>query len=239
MGECDLVLLDVPNFGGGGSLGLHVDIRTTIRYDYSFIESAVLRIGNDTLEVSSFGQYGLGGIDHADLEDASLAGFPVVHTKKSSKHHVFDVILGDQSNITISTFKDLVSVKITGATTLGDSVGIMGSVTDGAMLARDGTSIMDVSTVDGINAFGQEWQVRPDEPMLFRTARSPQASNGEACFLPQVDTKQSLRRRLKESTISRSDAEEACAHLNGKSKDACVLDVLAVGDLEVAQAGAY
>ena len=98
---------------------------------------------------------------------------------------------------------------------------------------------MDMSNEDAINAFGQEWQVRADEPMLFRTSRSPQASKGEKCVLPGATSKQSLRRRLKESKITPSEAEAACAHLKGTTKSACVYDVLAVGDLDLAQSGAY
>ena len=47
MGACDLHLLQAPQ------LDLTIDIRTKIRYDYSFIESAVIRLGNDILESAS------------------------------------------------------------------------------------------------------------------------------------------------------------------------------------------
>lgn len=235
MGACDLVLIDAPNFDNG--LGLHIDVRTTSRYEYSYIESAVLLIGDETFEIDSYGQYSLGAIDHADLKDkgSTLAGFPIVHSKDESKVQSFDVILSPTANITFGAFKDLVSVKLSGDTTLlGASTGIMGSSLTGSMLSRGG-NIMDMSNEDAINNFGQEWQVRADEPMLFRTSRSPQASKGEKCILPGTNSKQSLRRRLMDSKISKSKAEAACAYLKEGTKAACVSDVMAIGDLDMAK----
>lgn len=43
MGECDLVFTDAPNFAVDMPMKIH--IRTKARYDYSFIESAVVMIG--------------------------------------------------------------------------------------------------------------------------------------------------------------------------------------------------
>lgn len=230
-------MAQVQNFEPDKDLFLHV--RTSIRYDYSYMESAALRIGEDVLEVASFGQYALNGIDQANLHEAgaTLSGYPIYHSQKSSKQHIFEVVTGPKEKITISTFKDMVSVKIHGATVehFGDSVGIMGSVS-GAMLTRDG-SIFNVT--EDPNAFGQEWQVREDEPMLFRSARSPQAPK-EQCKLPSSGPKDHIRRRLAESRISREAAEAACSHLgNEAAKEACVYDVIAIGDLDIAQAGAY
>ena len=235
MGACDLVLLDAPNFGNG--LGLHIDIRTTARYAYSYIESAVLLIGNETFEVDSYGQYSVGAIDYADLkdEDSTLSGFPIVHSKDESKIQVFDVILSPTANITFGAFKDLVFVKLSRDTTLlGASTGIMGSSLTGSMLSRSG-NIMDMSNENAINIFGQEWQVRADEPRLFRTSRPPRASHGEKCILPGTNSKQSLRRRLMDNKIAKSEAEVACAHLKGGTKAACMGDVVAIGDLDMAQ----
>ena len=75
--------------------------------------------------------------------------------------------------------------------------------------------------------------------MLFRAIRSPQAPT-EQCRLPADAAKESLRgRRLGENSVSRDAAEQACAHLGGESKDACIFDVMAVGDLDIAQMGAF
>jgi hypothetical protein len=236
MGECDLVFIQEKNFEP--NVDLHLHVRTTIRYEYSYIETAVLRIGDDVLEVASFGQYALNNIDQADLvdEEATLAGFPIYHTQKSPKQHTFDVVTGSNENITISTFKDMVSVKINGPRIehFGQSVGIMGSVT-GDMLTRDGRI---VNITKDPNAFGQEWQVREDEPMLFRTARAPQAPE-QQCKLPSVASKDRLRRRLANKS-THDAAEAACAHVGSQAgKEACIFDVIATSDLDIAKAGVY
>ena len=50
-----------------------------------------------------------------------------------------------------------------------DSQGILGRFDDGAMLARNGTTI-----IEDANDFGQEWQVLGSEPMLFTEREGPQ-----------------------------------------------------------------
>ncbi|CAB9519418.1 expressed unknown protein [Seminavis robusta] len=52
-GQCDLVFLENKDFNNGQGMDIHV--RTTARYQYSYIEAAALRIGDDVLQVSSHG----------------------------------------------------------------------------------------------------------------------------------------------------------------------------------------
>ena len=185
-------------------------------------ESATIRIGEDTLEVESFGQYAWNGIDNADLSQTiGLSGFPIIHSSPNPKIEVFDVVIDSYLNITLHTFKDMVYVTITGGDVahFKDSVGLIGSI-DGMMLGRNKTT-----TFKDPDAFGQEWQVQEEEPMLFRTVRSPQHPM-EKCILPAWDAKEnrSLRRRLGEDTISQESAEEACSRLEGVSRDNCIYD---------------
>ena len=207
-------------------MDMDIHVRTTIRHDYSYIEAAAIRIGDNVLEVASFGDYAWNGISAADMNDVDddLTGIKIVHSNPNPKTHQFDIMIGPKTNITIGTFKDLVSVKFVGASMdlFGDGVGLMGAFVDGAMLGRDGITLME----DDINAFGQEWQVREDEPKLFRVARSPQAPM-EQCKLPSVDAKEG-RRRLGE-TVARSAAERACSHFSGAAFENCVFDVMAIG----------
>ena len=51
MGACDLILMENPHFNNGQ--GLHIHIRTKIKRFWSYIESAVVQIGDDRLEVKS------------------------------------------------------------------------------------------------------------------------------------------------------------------------------------------
>ena len=47
MGACDMHLVEAPFFAPG--MELTIDVRTKIRYDYSYIESAAIKIGDDVL----------------------------------------------------------------------------------------------------------------------------------------------------------------------------------------------
>jgi hypothetical protein len=226
--------MHVSDFDGrGNDLDLH--IRTTIQRDqYSYIESAAVQIGGDVLEVASYGDISVNGVDTPDFDDDSvnqLAGYGIVHTMVNKKKHSVDVVLGPNTNITLGSYKHLVSVSVVsggmGSKFFGESSGLMGSYS-GVLLARDGVTVMD-----DMNVFGQEWQVRSEEePMLFRSAREPQFP--EKCVLPTVQAARTKRRRLGE-TIARKIAEKACARASDNAFNACVFDVMSVGDVEAAE----
>ena len=223
-GECDLVMLHAPNFGNG--LGLDTHIRTTIRYDYSFISSAAIMIGEDVLEVESWGDYMLNGISQAALP-AEMSGYTLTKTQTSDKESVFDIQYDSGKHIYLSTFKDFVGVKfdVFNRTELLGSEGLFGEFPSGKMVGRDGKTV-----IANPNEFGQEWMVLDTEPKLFQVNRFPQ--HPQKCNLPDP-SKQTARRRLGE-TVARGAAEEACVHW-GHDKDMCVMDVMATGDIEVAQ----
>jgi hypothetical protein len=153
----DLVLLHAPAFDtAGNSLSLHV--RTKKRFQYSYIEAAAIQIGEDILEVASFGDYAFNRVDTAEMGVASIiGGYPIYYTQMNKKTHRFDVAISPSQNITLSTFKDLVNVRFSGnqgRKIFVESSGIIGSA-EGILLARDGTTDMS----NDIDAFGQEWQV--------------------------------------------------------------------------------
>jgi hypothetical protein len=233
MGGCDIVLLSSPNFGNG--LGLDIHVRTKVRYSYSYIETAVLRLGNDLLEVDSFGAYKVNGVEGAALRKPGLIGFmegfPIYHThsKEDTKKHTFDVVLSSNQNITFTTFKDFVSVRPMGGEeyALTGSVGVLGDYNTGLMLGRNGWTIYE----DPIE-FGLEWQVKDTDPKLFVTDDFPQYP--QQCVFPDKATME--KRQLGEAGISRDEAEEACAHhTNAEDRANCVYDVLATGDYEMAK----
>lgn len=136
--------------------GIHSSVRTQARAEFSYIESAAIKIGDDVLEVGAYGEWMVNGISHG--EDLTLDRFPVKHTK-SEKHHAFEVELDDGKKVSIHSFKDLVSVKISGGTLgetfkdFGNSTGMMGEIGTGNLLARNSSFIFADP-----NAFGNEWQ---------------------------------------------------------------------------------
>ena len=184
--------------------------------------------------MTSFGGYILDGVSSADMPN-QIAGFTVNHHWPSKNVHIFEVLLkGDEEKIIVKVYKDLVAVKLHGASDdrFHGSLGMLGSHDNaGLMLARDGATILE----DG-NAFAAEWQIRDTEPMLFQTVRAPQFPEG--CQLPSISQEES-RRRLAGSSVTMEAAEEACASWPKESISGCIHDVLATEDLEFALAGAF
>lgn len=232
MGECDLKMLGAPMFDGHQDLT--INIRTKIQYDYSYIEAAAIQIGEDVLEVGEYGDFAVNGVDTPYLggKAGRIGGYDLVHTEVSKKKHTYDIILGPGENITLASYKQLVSVTLNvdekAANYFVNSEGLLGSYS-GDLLARDRKTIMEDT-----DAFGQEWQVRSDEALLFRAAREPQ--HPAKCVMPEKTT--SEQRRLAE-TVSEEAAETACSHKKGAAFRNCVYDVMAIGDLELAEAGTF
>merc|ERR1712150_165709 len=114
---------------------------------------------------------------------------------------------------------------------LMDAVGLMGSVKTGEKLGRDGVTVFE-----DMNDFGQEWQVGASDPILFESTRAPQ--HPQKCNLP--DLTKETKRRLGE-TVAEEAAKIACKHLEDRASlfSFCVQDVMATGDLDLAQAGAF
>jgi len=243
-GACDLKFISAPKYANG--LGLDIHIRTDTRFDYSFISAAVIKIGDNTLEVGAWGEYILNGVEGTvqgldfDAEFPSTMGdnIPLSVEMKSKKTHIFTIdashVTGDaDSKIKIQTFKDWVSIHLDfpQKDDFGDSVGMLGSFPEGVRFARDGVTVMEDD-----NEFGQEWQVLPEEAGLFEGARFPQ--HPEKCVLPETLPRSSTNRRLAESAVSEEDARAACNHLE-MHQEFCVRDVLATQDLEMAEADAF
>jgi hypothetical protein len=232
-GVCDLVLLQNPGFENG--LGMDIHIRTEQLKQFSYVSSAVVRIGSDTLEVMGGNEECSNWINRQDIDILDegivgfLSGYPIVYEKLNSKQYEYTVKIGKDRAIVLTTFKKFVRVRIEGGTkeNFVGSLGLMGSYGAGKMVARDGSTILEDP-----NAFGQEWQVLPGEEMLFHSVEGPQAP--EKCFMPVAST---IRRRLVESTISQEEAEIACSRVSQEDFEMCVFDVMATGDKDVA--GAY
>lgn len=212
---------------------MNLHIRTKSRYEYSFIESAALQIGDDILEVGSFGEYFYNGVEGAEMywKDVGIMmgqdQYPVEIIKVDDKATHFKITLQKDEHILIKAFKDLVSVSVENAIfkNFGRSVGMLGDYKEGKMLARDGKTI-----ITDANEFGLEWQVREDEPKLFNSVREPQFPT--QCNMPEKSAS-AERRRLAGVGINSEDAEKACAHVSDeKVLENCVYDVMATGDLE-------
>jgi len=234
-GECDLVLVDNPTFNNGQGLKLH--IRTTSVKYFSYIERVALQIGDDVLEfdndVDNFlingKKVGAAHKHHKTM----LGGFVVrrdpkaisIRLNKSGKKTNQD----DRAKIDFHTRKNgFPGVIVDGGNTdiFAGSLGLLGEYATGIKMARDGASEMNDKDA---TAFATEWQVRDDEPMLFKDARFPQFPS--TCTPP----KKQLANRLGHATAV-EEATKACAHWKEDMED-CIFDVIATRDVTVAEEG--
>jgi hypothetical protein len=222
-----------PNFANG--LGIDIHIRTKIVRHWSYIQRAVVRIGNDILEVEGTPQlfeasYWINYEYKGELKD--LGGFPVSMNNNMNLYSIDLDSLYPGEKIHLKTFKEFVGVKIIGASesSFGNSTGITGDFATGNTYARDGSTILNE-----FDTLGQEWQVLPNDGLYFHEVSPPQFP--ELCWLPE-DPRGDRKRRLDESSLTVEQAEAACSHLNDSfSYKGCIYDILATQDLDMV--GAY
>jgi len=235
-GECDLVLVNNPTFMDG--LGLRIHIRTTRVKYFSYIEKVAVMIGDDVLEfdndVENFYLNGALAETNVKHHKTLLGGFIVRRDPKALSIRLHDNGSEDRhaglvAKIDLHTRKNgFPAVIVDGGHTdvFRGSLGLLGDWETGKRLARDG-----VTELNGEDAtdFALEWQVRDDEPLLFKDARFPQ--------FPQTCTPPAPREatRLGFSNFEK-EAEAACAHWKEDIED-CIFDVIATRDVLVAEEG--
>ena len=236
-GGCDLVLLDNPEFMNG--LGMTVHIRTKIETWWSYVESAVLKIGEETMEIQQ-DQFHLNG-QPVKLEEnwvvGHFSGLVTRYGKVEGGNTEAHIQIGDGEKILMKTYKGFVKVSIAkeGSEKYKGSHGLLGRFPDGKRVARDG-----VTFIEDVNAFGQEWQVTVDEPKLFHSYDDAWVvPAGQKCAMPDSSpAKQQLRQRRLANGMETETAEAACAHLEDEfSRKGCVYDILATQDMDMV--GAY
>ena len=224
-GECDLVMVHSDAFHDHAGLDLHA--RTTIDTFYSYIESAALRVGDYTLEITQEGAYinsVLVAYDDFPMTFGDDYRYTLTMIQKDKYVKKIRMDLGDNSHIIFKFYKHYLTKNLAGtASDFGDSVGLLGEYGTGTMISRDGEEF------DNFHEFGFEWQVSPEDPQLFREARSPQLPF-EVCRLPTAA--RPGRRNLRASNnVLLDQAELACAHITGSDFNLCVDDVMMTGDL--------
>ena len=232
-GGCDLVLLDNPEFHNG--LGMLVHIRTKIETWWSYVETAAVRIGDEIFEINVDGLY-LNGVA-LELEvdkfvTSKFSGLPLRY-KMTGCNLEAKIYLGNGENIALKTYNSFVKVEIAadGSEYFTGSYGLLGRFPDGKRVGRDGETF-----IKDANAFGQEWQVLPEEPQLFHSYEGEWVvPAGQQCAMPvETKAKVQLRRRRLAAGMPIEEAEEACAHLeSGDDRKACLFDVVATQDVNM------
>jgi len=232
-GICDLVLVQNPDFQKG--LGLNIYVRTKQLKQYSYISSAVLQVGDESLEVMGDIHKNLYWINKKQGKDTNkegivgeINGYEIKYQKMNSKQHEF-IIYVVGASITMRTYKNFVHVGVSDAkeSSFGSSKGLLGAYGNGQLICRNGSK-----TFENTDEFGQEWQVLPGDGSWFHEVEGPQAP--QKCQIPLTTN---IRRRLAESSVGEQDAKLSCAHVDPDVFEMCVFDVMATGDNGVA--GAY
>ena len=263
-GECDLVLMKSKNFASG--LGLDIQIRTTrvqngnhnkdaFSQAYSFISGVAMKVNQDILEVETDGNLIVNGKAMTAEEKHTMHAFSGCEVSKALQGSkkaivVYDVHL-DQEHLGDTNEKESIKIQIRVNTKLGmmfidvhgsfpDSVGLLGNKQMSQLMARDG--ITDLR--DYWNSLGEEWQVQSntDEPVLFQEHRAPQYPTGCSYEKKTVDkNRSSPHRRLADHGMKMDVAlaEEACSKVTGYKRSFCIQDVVATGDIELAEDSFY
>merc|ERR1712151_34800 len=249
-GICDLVLLHNPEFNNG--LGMDIHIRTKKMKHWSYIKTAVIRIGNESFEVMAERKHNYywnnriaGDEEIYTMEElpAKISGYNIQFVKLNPRQLEYTIVIGNndknkrnknegknkEEKIVFKTWNNFVRVDVINPTyeNFKHSVGLMGTFEQSAKMGRDNSTV-----INDLNLFGQEWQVLPSEPKLFHNLDGPQAPS--KCEIP---SKIDLRRRLAESNINRKSADLACSHISQQDEfNLCVFDVIATSDENVAAA---
>jgi hypothetical protein len=105
-----------------------------------------------------------------------------------------------------------------------DSYGMMGNFLTGKFLLRNGTDF-GYPGRSAFFRFGQDWQVRPNEPYLFAETRQPQFP--QECTKPQTNG---------QFWFAESTARQHCIAANALPQllDVCTIDVFLTGDPNLA-----
>jgi len=227
-GQCDLLLMRSPSFASG--LGLEVHVRTKINKHYSFINGLAVKLGNEYFEMEPRDTFYFNG----QLYEHPLnffAGYPIEKIEvapwcrdKCENAEIYRILFDDEGHIEMANWAGFLHVEVEGV--FGDATGLLGMSGTPGKFGRNGTLL------DDVNEYGSEWQVNDNDPILFRTARSPQYP--ESCVLPEMSS-----RRLETDPATRRIAEDACSNVHKSRRQLCEFDVEATGNKEMAFSPLY
>jgi len=172
----EIALVHNPDFSSG--VGLDIQIRTRINDWWSYTGAAVLRLGDETIEVR-------GGKDHSRYWINGEEGFSALEPREemrvwlkegqevtirqvNAKQLQVRLDLGNDEGVVIETFESFLRVDVQANEKGGNfanSLGLLGSFPEGARVGRDKTTI-----IKSADKFAKEWQIPSSEDKLFTRA---------------------------------------------------------------------
>jgi len=254
---CDVVLLDSPHAAGGTGIAIHARHAARASGTYTVISNISLRIGKTVYELMADGAamfrdgkpYDTG--KSLDGTDQSNTLYSVKKRTKGRRGNQvqYDFLFPDGSKISLRANKHFEMCYLE---TIGFSdvavTGFLGRPNKRGFYDRDGEIIGATESIQAngtaVDLYAQEWQVKADEPKLFKDHDVfPQAPN-RCIFVDKEVKKESeyLRsgrrgRKLREEEgVLKAAANAACGHLSDSNakKSWCVEDVLSTGEIAIA-----
>jgi hypothetical protein len=225
-GICDLVLVSSASFMN--NLGLDIHIRTSERVGTGYISAAVIKIGNDKLEVHQDGSFYWNNSPTTSLPDR-FGEATISYMVYGGWLPIWEITTKSGGKIFVQVFDFMVDVELYGFENenMTDAIGLMGDFETGFLLDRNGNWVFDT------DQFGHEWQVRDYEEMLFLDEREPQFPT--TCQMPNAAERS---RRLERSSISEERANEICAHAEHYFWE-CTQDTRLTGNKEMGKYYAF
>ncbi|CAB9519288.1 expressed unknown protein [Seminavis robusta] len=163
---------------------------------------------------------------------AWINGMQVRYQHRGVNREVNIYLEGRPERLRIRVYKDFVRVDVdykVNPEHYKGALGLLGSFDlNGKRVGRDGqTKVAD------FNEFGQEWQVRDEDPKLFHSYEGAVVAPNK-CKLPELTAKSMLRKRRLIGGLSKDAIERACAHVPEGEHEDCIYDVTATQDVGMA-----
>ena len=258
-GGCTVVLFRSQH----SDIDVHIQttrVETSTKLKYSYISGVAAKIQSDVFEVvSDDGSIIVNGgekvLPHASAFEQAHVSRSYKGSKKNIIVYDFDLSKeaagGDGKNT--SSGGPARSMQIRANTNTGilyvdfhgsfpDGEGLTGSTSSPALLGRDGKTNFS----GHYNSFAEEWQVLDTEQNLFQQPQGPQ--HPEGCIYDVDSMTTTMQHQLTSSTssirrrrllaeareeVTMKEASDACA--NVKRQEFCIMDVMAMADLEIAE----
>jgi hypothetical protein len=232
MGECDIVGVNVPNYGG---VGLRVHMRTDNgNHTYAWNTNVAVQIGNDILEIDTENYYATkfwfnkqpttfaaltGSI--GKINKYYINGWSSLDRFNNSNQFGLEISLEEGDILHLIAWNRYAEFKFERFTSnFIPAVGAMGNYSTGNWTWRNGTFVSSPNNF----LYGADWQVRSNEPLLFHNNRAPQFPT--ACKRPTGT----------QGWFNENAARDHCIARGAllTMLDMCTYDVYVTGDPNVA-----
>merc|ERR1712151_1417440 len=260
-GICDLVLLHNPEFNNG--LGMDIHIRTKKMKHWSYIKTAVIRIGNESFEVMAERKHNYywnnriaGDEEIYTMKElpATISGYNIQFRKINSQQLEYTIVLGNNKNNNNNLRNSNKTNKNRRKNEEDKEEKIVFKTWNNFVRVDviNPTYENFKHSVGLMGTFEQSAKMGRDNSTVINDLNlfgqewqvlpsEPKLFHNldgpQAPSKCEIPSKIDLRRRLAESNINRKSAELACSHISQQDEfNLCVFDVIATSDENVAAA---